>query len=248
MHPKTVQNPKYACEQCNFKTDLKQQLDRHCQRRHNGLYIQSNGRFQCAVCPFSTSSDIALTCHVKREHPETLVKCDKCKFSAASEEGLRQHYDQKHKGARPVYKCHLCISSFKRFYKLKQHVKECIRELLVCPACDQQFSSQASRKQHITHHHMDNGMFHCRTCQAMFHTVDQLADRAKVCTLHYGKGKSRVKGTWGFFVHSARKLSKIGKQCMSTCRHVCMVIDHHRIVVEVGMGMGVKMMTMQMME
>jgi len=119
-----LQEYKYACDLCDFKTYMKTKLDDHVQRREK----QTQKLFFCDACEYKSCTSYGLVFHKSKVHNVTkLVKkytCGYCwsKFTVMAH--FRTHILSKHMGEEGNYSCDIC--GFKTFDKcyLGKHIKK----------------------------------------------------------------------------------------------------------------------------
>ncbi|XP_021362133.1 zinc finger Y-chromosomal protein-like isoform X10 [Mizuhopecten yessoensis] len=88
-HCVTTEKPKYECDRCDYKSQLKYRMRRH-QRIHNEDF------FYCASCPSRFTEPCRLLAHVRSRHGGQVVKCDLCGAVFPSDDALNDHKTSQH--------------------------------------------------------------------------------------------------------------------------------------------------------
>ena len=119
-----LQDYKYACDLCDFKTYMKTKLMDHINRRTK----QSSNIFFCQQCDFKSCTSYGLVFHRSKIHNVTkLMKrytCGYCwaKFTVMAH--FKTHILSKHLGEEGRFACDVCdFRTFDKCY-LKKHVKK----------------------------------------------------------------------------------------------------------------------------
>ena len=75
----------YNCDQCDFKTAYKKNLNPHKRAKHEGI------RFSCDQCEFTATKLTDLKRHKGAKHEGIRYPCDQCEFTSAYTFELRKH-------------------------------------------------------------------------------------------------------------------------------------------------------------
>jgi len=109
---------KYACDQCDYKTDIARYLADHTRLKHE------EKRFLCDECDYSTNQPSNLKRHYSRKNRVTDFKCRLCPAPESSNVfttfvQYRQHVIKDHKGNN--YSCNACDFETENFQAFIDH-------------------------------------------------------------------------------------------------------------------------------
>ncbi|XP_075989495.1 uncharacterized protein LOC142985292 isoform X2 [Anticarsia gemmatalis] len=114
-HIKSHLPPKYACEQCDYKTWHKYDLVKHI-RIHTGVKM-----YQCEYCTSSYYTSSNLTGHIRRNHmKERPFECHLCRSTFFDRTKLNRHIDSHNEIKR--FECEVCHACFTRRCYWKKHL------------------------------------------------------------------------------------------------------------------------------
>ena len=87
-----IQEKKFACDSCTFKTHATKNLKYHINAIHQNI------KYPCNYCDQQAAQKSALTVHIKRNHREKHynIKCPDCDFKTYLKANLKDH-SYKHK-------------------------------------------------------------------------------------------------------------------------------------------------------
>ena len=159
-HTEDSKKPHFSCGQCEFRTLIKMQLEKHKRYSHISLfetaaqYLEiSDKRFNCALCHKIFKQKKKCIRHIKEEHlgikfkpdeGKKQVDCFKCK-NLISKKGMKRHLEKNcsktNVKAVNVYSCHLCVftSSLKidlLKHKKTSHKSDFIKASVYCEMID----------------------------------------------------------------------------------------------------------------
>ena len=126
-----------------------------------GNHENSQIRFKCNVCNFSTSTDRNLRMHRKTLHSEIqdTYKCDVCKKQLDNKSELLKHIKSKHQDS----KCHICQFTAVSPSYLKSHMKrKHEKESYQCDECPESFKTKMNLVYHKRNH---VAAFKCDHCE-----------------------------------------------------------------------------------
>ena len=147
---------KYECELCSKQFKIKNDLDTHMNRVHNGTPCI------CEICGHQSISLHALKSHFKFVHHKPGFKCKLCNRSMASQKYLDQHVFWHETREEQV--CKTCRKAFKDKYALNKHRRTHTGEKpFECVICNNTFSRQTAYEQHVLTH-MEKKMYSCDVC------------------------------------------------------------------------------------
>ena len=117
-------------------------------------------------CDFSTNLKATLSVHLKRHHPDPLVRssfpCTFCQHRASTRGSLKSHIDARHNPNRVKnFPCALCPKAYYVRSTLNLHVKEAhLKEKgYKCDKCSFATFSRDRLKRHVRRMHDDEGAF-----------------------------------------------------------------------------------------
>lgn len=115
-HIKSHMPPKYACDQCDYKTWHKYDLVKHI-RIHTGVKM-----YQCEYCTASYYTSSNLTGHIRRNHmKQRPFQCHLCRMTFFDRTKLNRHVDSHNEIKR--FECEVCHSCFTRRCYWKKHLQ-----------------------------------------------------------------------------------------------------------------------------
>ena len=81
---------KFSCEQCDFKSTIRRNLNRHRESIHLGI------KYQCEECSKEYTSTTELNRHVENIHRGGVYQCDQCNKIFGHPKALRHHVREFH--------------------------------------------------------------------------------------------------------------------------------------------------------
>lgn len=184
----------YACDMCNFQTDMRHKLNTHMKRHMNKLdykcsFEGCNSAFisqglltvherkhtrdklpTCEVCSKTFINKVGLMNHMSYIHKGLKrFLCSECPTMLASATSLRQHMSI-HKGTRN-YLCDECGKSFRMGKALQSHMETHTEQRqYACPQCDKSFKQKSVLQKHVrvVHTESSRNKFTCETCGRRF--------------------------------------------------------------------------------
>lgn len=163
---------KYSCEQCNYTTDRKYNLNIHIKRHHEKI------RYQCTVCEYEAMSRTSLKYHVQSIHENVTYPCKLCNMIFKGNTSLKDHILVVHE--KKGQKCSECDYRARNNANLKIHYDSVHRRLMnySCDKCIFQTANPKTLKQHISAKH-EGAKFDCDQCDLIVSTVDGLRRHKK---------------------------------------------------------------------
>lgn len=139
---KSCQGKRFACDQCGYRSEYKQCLERHKYRKHIPFELQA--LFQCEFCEFNTRNRDYLQIHLSKKHliggSQKLFQCSYCEYKTTNKSYLRTHSINVHssKELQTWLECDYCIfkTKYVRSLKLHIHKKHTADELQTWFRCD----------------------------------------------------------------------------------------------------------------
>ncbi|KAI8480695.1 hypothetical protein Bbelb_415880 [Branchiostoma belcheri] len=137
---------RYKCEQCDFSTGHKGNLEKHMSE-HTG-----EKPYMCGVCGYRTTEGSHLTIHKRKHTGQKPYKCDQCDYSASRKGHLEEHMS-KHTGEKP-YMCGECGYRTADRRNLSRHMKKHTGErLFKCDQCDYSATQKVNLDTHMASKH-----------------------------------------------------------------------------------------------
>ena len=175
----------FSCEQCNFKTNNKSNLNCHIKFHHEerewflcnlceykgtkrGLRVHKESKhggktFPCHICDYASTTNKNLKKHIRDRHISGVLKCETCEYSCSTKDKLEYH--TKHSHSDPVFiQCTKCDYVAKRGVGLSQH-KRVHHEMkrFKCDICEKLFTERRRLKIHILNKH-EGVVWKCDNC------------------------------------------------------------------------------------
>jgi len=151
----------YQCDECDFKTHLKKNLQRHTMRQHVDR-LTLNLNCDGDECDYVAPNKDRLQTHKRNHHSGTLHECSDCDKKYRDRGKYLLHIRRDHEGVR--YKCENCDQEFTHKHTLVTHIKRMHEGLkLKCDRCDHEATSQRAIRWHILKVHEKNP-FSCDVC------------------------------------------------------------------------------------
>ena len=175
-----------ACQQCNFSTNIQEELINHCaQMYQSSLKVESkhpiwnddDNNQRCLICnqdfPDRGAFNVHMESHMK------WISCQFCKFKSHHSDAMQQHIMTEHRDvssqrqpsnaytsedlAEAHFSCFLCTDTpeFLDRHALNIHMKSHMKSV-TCHFCNYKGSSNAAVQQHILRMHRDVSL----QCQA----------------------------------------------------------------------------------
>ena len=143
-----AQQQPFQCNQCDYKSHVKPNLQAHLKQRHSGV------TFACEYdeCNKNFSNQTRLNTHTKTAHEGFRFSCNYCRFRTTLKGNLKKHTEAKHEGIR--YTCSICNKQFTLQDTLKKHVKAKHEGVTYdCNFCKKKISTDYGLKVHILRRH-----------------------------------------------------------------------------------------------
>ena len=132
----------YKCEECNYKTFMKGNLNLHMETHGKKIF-----RFVCSECGRGFRHKCNLTIHMLQHSDEKNYKCNFCEKSFRMK-ATRTHHEKIHLNIR-AYECHMCPKRFRGHNNHKVHVKRHYNQKdYVCSRCERGFIEPAGLRKH----------------------------------------------------------------------------------------------------
>ena len=124
--------------------------------------IERKDPYRCHVCLMVFELQSSYVKHMKEDHQDEALQCDKYNASYASPNGLFKHI-RSHRYMK--YKCDLCKRHFQFPYQINDHLKTHTgSNLYPCNNCNKKFASRSSAKAHEKSHDVE---LKCPACPDM---------------------------------------------------------------------------------
>ncbi len=144
----------FTCEKCGKILKTKFALQQHNARKHLGMVIDLNKRYQCENC--------GKVCVGKTEYTS--------------------HMNKEHLGIRP-FSCQVCHKSFHRKAVLREHMKLHGDPKYSCPKCGKLFHQKPGLEVHMgTHVAQQEKKFTCEVCNKTFARKMSLTRHSRIHT------------------------------------------------------------------
>ena len=116
-------DPTIKCEDCEFKTKRKSDLNRHRKIQHSQI------KLLCSKCSYICKTETALSDHNRKKHDETFQRfnCDQCTYSADRKDNLKKHIESLHDNVR--FPCDICEYQATRKQNLASHLQKVHKQL-----------------------------------------------------------------------------------------------------------------------
>ena len=179
VHLKT--HKEYKCTHCSFEGKSKSKLMSHLEEEH-----KSQKLYKCSFqhCLYSANSEFTIKTHESTVHTtERSFKCTLCSKLFKSQLDLKRHLPiHSHE-----YMCNECDASFARRFSLDDHKrKKHGAEPLLCPQCDEVFTSMTLRSKHIREVHQGRvtklKKIPCKLCPKIVKNMGELRRHMRVHT------------------------------------------------------------------
>lgn len=123
---------KFNCDVCNFDTDRKDVLNRHCKSTKHKINmgiiqeIKEIQSFKCDECDYETNRAYNLKIHLEHMHINKLIKCDFCNKRIRGEEKYNLHRKKENHKINVIEKCVKLNAKVKK--SVNSHEKDKIQE------------------------------------------------------------------------------------------------------------------------
>ena len=132
----------YKCEECNYKTFVKDQLKTHMQTHGEKIF-----RFICSECGKGFTHRAYLKYHMSRHTGQRNFKCNFCEKSFRMKFTMT-HHEKIHLNIRP-YQCNMCPKKFRGHNNHKVHIMRHLNQKeYVCSRCERGFIEPAGLRHH----------------------------------------------------------------------------------------------------
>ena len=164
----------YTCDECEYKSEYKPNLDQHKR------YVHSAKLINCTQCEYLSSTKRAMTRHIQNVHFEKTFQCEQCNFRAGSLPQLNNHKRKSHTCVQENFVQETVEFSEKCFVvscqnrtsdcEDKSHLK------IICNICGNDFESRKGCKLHISQTHMSDNVkkYNCEQCDERFSRLETL--------------------------------------------------------------------------
>ncbi|XP_033208148.1 zinc finger protein 595-like [Belonocnema kinseyi] len=148
--------PKFICDYCGYKTNLKSSLLRHIASRHSQTL---KTRYHCDKCPQSYTWLISLNQHKHLKHSPVKPQffCDICGYKSNRKGNLVKHMTSKHfQTSSTRYYCDKCSRSYNWLGDLTRHKRSehaAVKTRFICDHCGHKTNLKSSLAKHITSRH-----------------------------------------------------------------------------------------------
>ena len=209
----------FVCELCSKGFKLKDYLQRHVDRVHNGVKIRPGCQFRCSLCTTGNFATIEkLEKHILACHSGLEYLCLQCPKSFANTD-LRRIHEQNRHGDK-TEKCEACDMMFTTKMTLKHHMKQVHMKVKdkVCTYCGQAFFHSNVFQAHVNRHE-NNRPWKCEMCGKGFLTQRHKKthmDRHNL--VHKCDQCEEKRGSWTDLQRHMRKMH--GGERL-TCRYGC---------------------------
>ena len=157
----------HCCNHCEFKTNLRQELEAHLKVAHTDVKLKKQlekkatklGKLSCDQCDFVAKRPERLEGHKKREHGNRYY-CDLCKSSYLDLEKLNLHKKTVHD---TIHQCDQCSFQTNIKSNLTSHRNRHNNQLFYCDQCDFSSNNKSSVKSHVESKH-EGKRFYCERC------------------------------------------------------------------------------------
>ena len=161
----------YQCDECPYQFTEKDHLKEHKQNHHNKTNVrnnQSNLKFSCISCDYSTPYKSNLKKHIELVHTaisndkKYRYKCDECGYQATQKGHLKAHKASQHEGIR--YPCTQCDYQATEKGHLTKHIESVHDKIKYdCPHCAYQSTNKSNLRTHIKSIH-EGKRYPCQIC------------------------------------------------------------------------------------
>ena len=167
------------CPSCEFKCSTKSQLNQHIKQVHDKIKD-----VHCPTCEFKCTTQGQLKIHIKAVHDKIKdVHCPTCEFKCSTKGDLKNHIKAVHDKIKDVH-CPTCEFKCSAQSDLKAHIKAVHDKIkdVNCPSCEFKCSTQSNLKAHIKMVHDKIKDFECTSCDYKCSTRGDLNRHIKLCT------------------------------------------------------------------
>lgn len=141
----------FKCNQCNFDTVYKRELDIHRESNHEP---KKPSKFKCLECQNEFKAAKGLKYHMKAFHEG--IDCEICDRKFINDFSLKKHIAIDHLRDKGSFQCDLCPKKFVLKIQLTVHRSQSHQERVKCKfeSCDKDFSSKRSMENHYKTIHL----------------------------------------------------------------------------------------------
>ena len=155
--------PPYQCTECNYQTSLAGNFNYHILKHKND---KPHNCQHCISC-FSTTGHLQK--HMKSQHPNSVIKCNKCDFSTYMLTTMHEHDDQCLLNEDKL-KCKKCKFIATKAVSLELHlIVHSTKPPYQCTECEYQTSFAGHFNSHVLKHNKDKP-YSCPHCISCFST------------------------------------------------------------------------------
>ena len=160
----------WRCEECNLKYKSKNSLKNHLAKEHY--------EGQCQHCQIETTD---LKSHIREEHPEKLIRRDKC--DVCNEKHYKIHLNERQEDG--MFHCGQCEYTSKTHDALRSHRLRNHSSKHKCDICGKGFRCAKDVEYHKRIIHFGESLFGCDQCGKNFSSNSGLVMHKK--KIHQGK-------------------------------------------------------------
>lgn len=172
---RVTSNEEYKCTECDFVTNKRLMLKKHCIVHHADKLdeVLLLNQFKCDFCDKVFKCPIQLSNHKNVHLGLKPYKCVECDHNFTTRGELIRHTRYKHTLERP-HKCPTCDYSSVELSKLKRHIRVHTDERpYLCPYCDYASRDTFKLKRHLRVHTGEKP-YECPICKAAFSQSNSL--------------------------------------------------------------------------
>ena len=132
---------------CEREKDLDTKL-KDLEEKQSNLIEESNGKYKCNHCDFTTYFKRGLTIHKKKMHK--VFPCTKCDNIFDTKADWKIHeYTHSYTSESNSNKCNNCDFECECTYTIEVHISKCRKEEFECGLCEEKFQDEISLEVHL---------------------------------------------------------------------------------------------------
>uniref|UniRef100_A0A0L8HY35 Transcription factor E4F1 n=2 Tax=Octopus bimaculoides TaxID=37653 RepID=A0A0L8HY35_OCTBM len=178
----------FRCGLCHFVAEKRQELGRHMLSQHK---IELKGPEESLTSCSSIldegtvqekeESNLSVVCRNARIAVNQLLKLKKeLEPNSPDEEEAKVFTPAEIQGGRPVYKCHVCMRSFRGSAYLRFHLRSHTGERpFKCSECGKAFTTKDMLNKHVSTHSEERN-FKCGECGKLFKRISHVQEHLKI--------------------------------------------------------------------